>query len=112
MVMASLDEPLQSFEVPLSLRKAIVESLWGPKALPEYLSNGETGTEPSLDIYFRYYSNQCRMIALHEGGRYASVKTHNDIAEIVQLLKKPLTRDAVNALISKSDMPDETQAGK
>lgn len=111
-VMASLDEPFQSFKVPSSLKEAIVESLWGPEALPKHLSEGEAGIEPRLDLYFRYYSNQCRIIALHEGGRYASVKTHRDIAKIVQLLKEPLTREALNARILGSDAPNDTRRGR
>ena len=85
--MVSLEEPLHALEVPVQLRSAIVESLWGPNPLPKHLFNGETELEPNLDLYFRYYVNQCGLLALHEGGSHASVKTHQDIAYTVQLLK-------------------------
>ena len=114
--MTSLDEPLnclKSADVPQALRDVIIDSLWRPDASPKRLFNGESGSRPSLDVYFRYFSNQCRLIALHDNGRHVSVRTFKHILDIVRLLKKEnLDRDAIKGAIPKLFGVEKSDASK
>ena len=105
LVTASLQTPATSSE----LRNKIVETFWGPKALPGRFYNGEKDTNLSLDAYFGYYDNQCRLIALYDDGNYASVGSHQDIIDIVRDLRNNLKRDDIRRRLARNSV-NESEA--
>jgi hypothetical protein len=104
--MTSLDSPFQSSPIFAHTQSEIIEQFWGSNALPKQLHNGEAGLGLNLDLYFNYYTYQCGL-ALHDGGRHVSARTHQHIIDIVQLFKKPLTRDALTQLLPMPSSPNE-----
>ena len=75
-------------------KQAIAAALWGTLA---------TDVEPSLAPYFRYYTKQCEVIALQDGGRHVCVRTHQDITAIAALIRKDKPwRDVYDTLLPGS----------
>lgn len=87
--------------VSASLRQVIIEHLWGHRQ-PSQLAQLEDlrKLDAFLDIYFRYYSQQCDLIGRHANGKYSSVETHQDVMDIAELLQKPLARQEVRLRMS------------
>ncbi|KAF5705671.1 hypothetical protein FMUND_11977 [Fusarium mundagurra] len=63
--------------------------------------------ESDLKFFFKYYIQQCELIALHEGGSHTPLATHADIMTIVQLLRTSRTREEVHQQLLRScSLPD------
>lgn len=87
-----LDQVIDCSEPCHKLKQHIAAALWDTP-----------GSEiASLNFFFTYYAKQCELIALHEGGIYVSLKTHQDIMRIVQLFKDNRTHDEILLLTSTS----------
>ncbi|KAK3311832.1 hypothetical protein B0H66DRAFT_603705 [Apodospora peruviana] len=68
-----------------------------------------------LDAYFNYYTKQCEIMALWDGGCFTSVKTHKDILRIAKVLKGPIGRERVSCRFlngKNPTMPDGKQDGR
>jgi hypothetical protein len=97
--MASLDSALQSY-LEYDTKSAVIEQLWGPKPLPQQLNNGEVNFHLNAEVYFKYYTEQCGL-ALHDGGRHTSARTHRDTLEIVKHLRdSSQSRDSIVQLLN------------
>lgn len=99
------DSPITPSMPLVGVRQKIAEGFW----------NTPNDQITDLDSYFKYYGNQCNIMALHDGGHFTSVKTHNDILRIAQLLKEPVRRERVSCrfLDRKSPtVPDREQDGR
>jgi hypothetical protein len=86
----NLDRPLQSSPITTKTKRDIAWNLWGF----EVPSSASSVKRDSLESYFRYYTKQSDL-ALHDFGRYAWVRTHQNVINIASLLKENLTRDQV-----------------
>jgi hypothetical protein len=106
--MASLESHFQSSPVYARTQSEIIEQFWGPNAFPKQLHNGEASSELNLYLYFNYYTDQCGL-AMHDGGRHISARTHQSIIDIVQHLKEPLTREALRQLLPMPMPPNEAE---
>ncbi|KAH6672874.1 hypothetical protein B0J14DRAFT_512752 [Halenospora varia] len=97
--MASLDTSLK-YHVSTPIRPITVEHLWGlqPSALAHVGDQREI--DKFFDLYFAYYSQQCDLIGRHANGKYSTVETHKDIADIALLLRQPLVREEVRDRLS------------
>lgn len=51
------------------------------------------------EAYPAYYRKQC-CLALHDGGRHITLRTHNDILEIAQDLKNEMSKETIRARLS------------
>ena len=106
--MACLESHFQSSPIYTHTQSEIIEQFWGPNAFPKQLHNGEASSKLSLDLYFDYYTDQCGL-AMHDGGRHISARTHQSIIDIVQHLKEPLSREALRQLLPMPNPPNETE---
>jgi hypothetical protein len=111
--MASLDTTLED-HVLASDRPIVAEKLWGPQQQTSQhdLLEEEGQLDTFLEIYFKYYAEQCDFIGRHANGKYSSVETHSDIGKIAQLLQQSLSREEVRNQMSMSDflkVADEEQ---
>lgn len=96
MASLSLDISLKD-RVPTSDRQIVIERLWSPQqAFQQDLLEGKVQQDAFLDIYFRYYAEQCGII----DGKQSLVETHSDIMNIAQLLQQPLPREEVRKQMS------------
>ncbi|KAF2251726.1 hypothetical protein BU26DRAFT_242284 [Trematosphaeria pertusa] len=84
-VAASLLEPLSA-----STKSAVIDAFWGP--IPARLSR--SCDDCQLEQFWEFYTKECEH-ALHDGGRHVFVRTHQDILDIVALLKKQRSRDEI-----------------
>ncbi|KAG5657318.1 hypothetical protein KAF25_005882 [Fusarium avenaceum] len=89
-----LEEKLTCTELCKKVKQDIAAALW---------NTPPTEVEPSLNCYFKYYVEQCEIIALHEGGIHASVETHQDIITIAQLARAPKTPDEIRSQVCKGN---------
>lgn len=93
-----LNPALNRPELCRETKQAVAAALWDTPG---------SEVEPCLDFYFRYYAKQCELIALHDGGSHASVKTHQDIITIAQLLKESRSRDEIcRRILDNRERPD------
>lgn len=98
-VMGSLDSSIQHYPDCENTKRVITEQLWGPKSLIGQLHNSEASCDLDFEVYFQYYTKQCR-IALHDGGRHTFVKTHRDILKVVEHIKdSSQSRDSLAQLL-------------
>lgn len=85
----SIDDPLRRAPIHTDIKLEIARSFWGVDA--QQILN--TKSVSYLDLYFKYYTEQ-NDLALHDRGRFASVKTHRDIICVADILKLGLSKDA------------------
>lgn len=85
-----LDNSLQAVPIKSSIKKDIAHNLWF------------AGDITDLGPYFKHYSRQCDL-ALHDGGRYISISTHQEVIAIADLLKRGLTRQEVKHQLTSQD---------
>jgi hypothetical protein len=106
--MTVLGSSLNVLPINHETQNAIKEYYWPPKALPAYHQN-------VLDWspYFRYYERQIRD-ALVDRGRYAMVKTHQDVLDLIRYFGKGSSRydiqEALRKNVSTPDRLNETEA--
>lgn len=106
--MSILDASLNVFPIDYKTQSAITHHYWPPKDLPVYQRN-------MLDWspYFRYYEKQIRD-ALVDRGRFAMVKTHQDILSLVRHFEKGTPRndieETLRKIVSASNHPHEVEA--
>ncbi|KAK4208661.1 hypothetical protein QBC37DRAFT_353187, partial [Rhypophila decipiens] len=99
------DKPITPNVPDWAVKGSVAKALW----------NTPTGNISDLDIYFKYYAKQCDILALHDSGRFTSVKTHHDILRIAELLKGLVRRERVSCrfLDTRSPTaPDSEQDGR
>ncbi|KAH0541247.1 hypothetical protein FGG08_004252 [Glutinoglossum americanum] len=89
----ALSDPIQT-PIGTETKCEIIKHLWGGSVRSRQLFTGEINYDP----YFHYYAEQSGL-ALHDGGRHTSVRTHRDIIEIAQHLRNGSTRDEVKRLL-------------
>jgi hypothetical protein len=95
--LSTLDESLQGSFLTANTKHTILNQLWGLNQGQALLYRNSSQYGP----YFAYYKEQCSL-ALHDGGRHLSARTHRDIDNIVRYFKEPLTRgDIKNKLREK-----------
>ena len=93
-----LAQELSSTELCGEVTQAIAAALW---------NTPPTEVQPSLNYYFKYYVQQCELIALHGGGNYSSIETHQDIMTIAQLAKAQKTPDEIRQEVGIEDDPQD-----
>jgi hypothetical protein len=81
-----LAQELSSTELCGEVKQDIAAALW---------NTPPAEVQPSLNYYFKYYVQQCELIALHGGGTHVSIETHQDIMTIAQLAKAQQTPDEI-----------------
>lgn len=90
--MASLDDPIS--RTPASSTPELLMHLWSRDA-----SSKSTKQEFDLEPYLVYHKKQCSL-ALHDGGRHISARTHRDILEIAEDLKDGLPKETIRERLS------------
>ena len=92
------DIPLERREIPDAAKLKIASTYWDAQ-----WPSQEVPTQVALlEPYFDYFDAQTS-IALHDLGRYVSVRSHNDVIAIVELLKRRDSRqDMVPFLMNSS----------
>lgn len=95
----SLESPAQLAPISLDAKCSILRHLLDTDILPSAYYDGSI----DYDVYFSYYTEQCS-VALHDGGRHVSIRTHADILKVSQHLKKSLDRHSIKQLLS-SNLP-------
>lgn len=87
--MAAITAPLLQPVNPCT-QATIIDSFWGPSPHGSlYVCD-----DNSFEAYFQFYFKECEH-ALHDGGRHVFARTHQDILDIVNLLKDDRARDEV-----------------
>lgn len=103
-----LSADLRQLPLPLNSRLAIMKSFWGSAVtLSEYEQQSKY-----TDSYFRYYEEQCRAMLCDGGdGDSALIRTHADIALIVQLFKdRRHARESIEDIL-RQKLPQELHSG-
>src|SRR5437762_8114916 len=88
-----LDASIQS-SISGNTKREIIKHLWGRDIHPRRSFTGEINYNP----YFYYYAEQIGL-ALHDGGRHTSVRTHRDIIDIAQQLRNGSMRNEIRQLL-------------
>ena len=83
----SLDNSLQEVPISPTIKSDIVLDFWDFDVVASKRSCAIT----DLEHYFKYYTAQSD-IALHDRGRYVSIKTHQEVIRISDLLKQGIER--------------------
>ena len=79
----------------------IINSLWGLSVSPLHIASGDV----NYDSYFSYYTEQCDL-ALYDGERHISVKSHQDIIKIAEQIRYQVDRkDIMLWLSSRLPLP-------
>ncbi|KAH8665148.1 hypothetical protein BGZ60DRAFT_470787 [Tricladium varicosporioides] len=97
--MASLDINLR-YPVSAPIRPIAVEYLWGLQPSELARVGDRKDVDAFFHLYFTYYTQQCDLIGRHANGKYSTVETHKDIADIAKLLRQPLSRKEVRDHLS------------
>ena len=93
--------PLRSFRICHMTKSEIINSFWGLSVCPLKIASGEV----NYDSYFSYYTEQCNL-ALYDGERHISAKSHQDIIEIAAQIRSHVNRkDIMLWLSSKLPSP-------
>lgn len=82
--MASLDDPISQTPTSLTATLELLMNMWSRNA-----SSRLKKQEIDLDAYVAYHKKQC-CLALHDGSRHISARTHYDILEMAGDLKNGL----------------------
>jgi hypothetical protein len=100
----SLDFDVRAIYLNDDTKCAILNTIWGSTHTAQDFSN-----DPSTgDSYLRYYGDQCRN-ALHSKGFDSVIKTHADVADIVNHLKQPImTRERLQDHLRTKVQPPST----
>jgi hypothetical protein len=86
-----LDGSLYGLDIALEVKWYIINNLWGEDYKVQDFAQIASRTES----YFRYYQTQCELVC---HGNECSSRTHEDIIQIVQLLKaQTATREDVKS---------------
>jgi hypothetical protein len=86
---------LRSFPICHVTKCDIINSLWGLSIWPLDISSGKV----NYDSYFSYYSEQCNL-ALYDGERHISAKSHQDIIEIAEQIRSHVDRKDIMLWLS------------
>ncbi|KAF3481682.1 uncharacterized protein GIQ15_04441 [Arthroderma uncinatum] len=90
----SILQPISDQSPPV--QKKLKERLLGKSPARHF--NGEPFACPSLDPYFKYYAEQCSL-ALFDGA--TSSTTHQDVLDMIDLLRTPITREELKQRICR-----------
>ncbi|KAH8675201.1 hypothetical protein BGZ61DRAFT_361159 [Ilyonectria robusta] len=100
--MEPLDQSLNSEHLSLETKIFIIKVFCGQKpagALNPTLLDDDKLSDAFLEPYFRYYFQQCDLIASHDNGKYSSLNTHRDVAQVGLVLRDAQDRkDALQRL--------------
>jgi hypothetical protein len=97
---------LRSLSIDLGTKCEIIKGLWGLSVRPSEISKGKV----NYDSYFSYYIEQCNL-ALYDGERHISAKSHQDIVEIAAQIKSQIHRTDIREwLRSKLPVPKPDNA--
>jgi hypothetical protein len=89
----SLDSSIKAPEVYTISTKTkcqILKGLWDLDIQPDQYEI----TPLNHDVYFSFYAQQCELF-LHESARHISARTHRDLVNIAQSLKKSIPREKI-----------------
>lgn len=92
--MASLDDLVHRTPTSHANTLELLTQLWGSGA-----SSKSSDKDIDVEAYFAYHKRQC-MVALHDGGRHISARTHRDILEIAEDLVQGLSKDSIRRRLS------------
>ncbi|KAK4445515.1 hypothetical protein QBC34DRAFT_306576 [Podospora aff. communis PSN243] len=102
---ASLGE---SILAPLcqATKAAITSKFWSSSPITDCQRLHSYDADPvDLDKYWIYYAKECSN-ALHDGGRHAATRTHDDIVECISKLKSGMLREDIKSCLrSKLSSP-------
>ena len=99
----SLDRNIYIWPFDNCVKHDIVENLWTGD-----LGSKDKSTIPGTDdAYLEYYSEQCKL-ALHDRGKHISVRTQQDIIDIVRLLRDSHTRESIKREIRSLSLVQDT----
>jgi len=79
--------------IPALVRDDIIRGFWHQALSPQDKCN-----DFDWDTYFIYYTKQC-IQALHNCGRYISIRNHQDILDVVCHLKDLSTKDTIKKIL-------------
>ncbi|KAF2873889.1 hypothetical protein BDV95DRAFT_489290 [Massariosphaeria phaeospora] len=100
-VSASLLDALEA-----STKNTIIDAFWGPVSTYDW---SHCDDAPSK-AYWDFYLGACEH-ALHDGGRHASARTHQDIIDIANLLQehqgRPEIREALRCKLTKHSATED-----
>ncbi|PWY90018.1 hypothetical protein BO70DRAFT_393206 [Aspergillus heteromorphus CBS 117.55] len=77
-----------------SAKRETIERLWGTQATETRFDNGQRAKDANLYAYIQLCT-EARTLAFHEGGRYISLRTCQQLLAIAQQLRDGRTRDAI-----------------
>lgn len=89
-LMASLIDSLVD-EPDYSSKQQILTVMFGP---PGSLSTNQARNDDSVAAYFKFYRSRCES-ELHDDGRHALARTHQDVIDIVIALKAGNAREQI-----------------
>ena len=101
--LTSLDWNIYIWPFDSCVKHEIVEELW-PGDVDSKNKSPISGTD---DTYLEYYSEQCKL-ALHDRGKHISVRKHQDIIDIVRLLRDSHTRESIKREIRSLSIVQDT----
>ncbi|KAK8029749.1 hypothetical protein PG993_011040 [Apiospora rasikravindrae] len=87
-------------------RTTLATEFWGKYENPSFNNFGI-----NLVHFWEYYHSACRQ-ALHDGGRHTAVRSHNDVVDVIRMLKSGVVRGEVRTVLRsklsrKHDNEDE-----
>lgn len=101
----TLDAGIELMTLDLPTKREILRQLWS-------INDQNISGDLNYEVCFKFYKDQCQK-ALSDRGRYASVRSHQDILDIAQYIKNDVHRDAIKQfIISKLSVPHPTNANE
>jgi hypothetical protein len=94
--MPDLDAPLYQTPIPAATRNEVINQFWDRKDSLQ-LQHDDLDWDP----YFTYYTDQC-VQALNDRGRHVSARSHQDLVDLVQLLKDDYTKLDIKTALQTS----------
>jgi len=76
----------------IELQRLISRGLWYVGGSGVHDAESDIQIEPASDAYFGYYAEQSRQF-LSDGGRHATVRTHQDILDAAEQIQRDLESD-------------------
>lgn len=76
---------------------------WGPFVDRRQLHNDESIAKLDILSYMDYYQRQWKIMTRNGDGRYITIRTYDDINDIIHLMREGNTRESISSTIKNRD---------
>ncbi|KAK7746531.1 hypothetical protein SLS62_009394 [Diatrype stigma] len=94
--------PVDTGRLELPAPDAVITRFWVAIDPKHQLFNGQMSDRLDIAPYLEYYKRQWNAIAADADGRYVTVRSHDDIVEIIELLKNGEPKESVIQYLTRN----------